>query len=218
MSNDFGSDEWRYILRPVSTRTSGRRADYAALTRQAIIDAARTLFAQRGFFGAKIDEIAELAQVAPGTVYAVGGGKHGLLRILIDEWADAPVLKKSLDRLPNLRDPHEVLALVAASSRKVRENHGTVMRVLLSAAPHDETAAEGLRESTERYRNTLAAVAQHLHELGALADGTDVQHATDVLWFYFGYSGYLTLTEDNGWPLAKAEQWLLIQCERTLLR
>ncbi|MFJ2256926.1 TetR/AcrR family transcriptional regulator [Streptomyces sp. NPDC087844] len=201
----------------MSTRTSGRRADYAELTRRAIIDAARTLFARRGFFGAKIDEIAELANVAPGTVYAVGGGKQGLLRILIDEWAAAPVLKESLERLPDLRDPHEVLALVAASSRRVREDHGDVIRVLLSAAPHDEPAAEGLRVSTERYRGTLAAVARHLHELGSLAEGTDARHATDVLWFYFGYSGYLTLTEDNGWPLAKAEQWLLTQCERTLL-
>ncbi|MFD5624922.1 TetR/AcrR family transcriptional regulator [Streptomyces sp. NPDC127072] len=161
----------------MSTRTSGRRADHAELPRQAIIDAARTLFAQHGFFGAKIDEIAELADVALGTVYAVGGGKQGLLRILIDEWAAAPVLKESVDRLPSLRDPHEVLALAAACSRKVRENHGTVVRVLLSAAPHDETAAEGLRESTERYRNTLAAVAQHLHELGAPADRTDARHA-----------------------------------------
>lgn len=201
----------------VTPRTPSRRADYAEQTRQAIIDAARTLFVQRGFFGSKIDEIAELAHVAPGTVYAVGGGKQGLLRIMVDEWAQAPLLKESLERMRGLRDPREVLALVASSSRRVREDHGAVMRVLLHTAPHDETAAEGLRESTERYRGTLAAVAEHLHGLGGLADGVDVRHATDVLWFYFGYAGYLTLTEDNGWPLQQAEKWLLIQCERTLL-
>ncbi|MFJ9032806.1 TetR/AcrR family transcriptional regulator [Streptomyces sp. NPDC102274] len=202
----------------MSPRTPSRRADYAELTRRAIIDAARTLFVRRGFFGSKIDEIAELAHVAPGTVYAVGGGKQGLLRIMIDEWADAPELKESLERLPGLRDPREVLALVASASRKVREDHGAVMRVLLSTAPHDETAAEGLRESTERYRGTLTATAEHLHELGSLAEGIDVRHATDVLWFYFGYSGYLTLADDNGWSLPDAERWLLVQCERALLR
>lgn len=39
-----------------------------------------------------------------------------------------------------------------------------------------------------------------------------------LLWFYFGYSGYLTLTEENGWSLPEAEKWLLTQCARTLLR
>ncbi|AQZ62555.1 Transcriptional regulator, TetR family [[Actinomadura] parvosata subsp. kistnae] len=201
----------------MSTRTSPRRADYAALTRQAIIDAARTLFAERGFFRTKIDEIAELANVAPGTVYAVGGGKQGLLGIMVDEWASAPLLKESLERLPALRDCHEILALVASASRQVREDHGAVMRILLNAAPHDDTAAQGLRESTERYRGTLAAVAERMHELGGLPDGVDIRRATDILWFYFGYSGYFTLTDDNGWSLPEAEQWLLARCEQALL-
>jgi AcrR family transcriptional regulator len=194
-----------------------RRAVYAEQTRRAIVDAARTLFAQRGFFGTKIDEVAELARVAPGTVYALGG-KQGLLRILVDEWADAPVLRESLDRLNDLRDATEVLTLVASASRKVREDHGTVIRVLLATAPHDQTAADGLRSSTERYRATLTAVAEHLFALGDLVEGIDAGQATDVLWFYFGYTGYFTLTEDNGWSLPKAEQWLLAQCARTLLR
>ncbi|ALG10345.1 TetR/AcrR family transcriptional regulator [Kibdelosporangium phytohabitans] len=198
------------------SRTGGRRADYAELTRKAIIDAARTLFAHNGYFGTKVDEIAKVARVAPGTVYAAGG-KQGLLRILVDEWANAPILKQSLDRLPSLTDPHEVLGLVASSSRSVREDHGDVMRVLLAAAPHDETAAEGLRSSTERYRRTLTAVAQHLDALGALHDSVDVQQAADVLWFYFGYSGYFTLTQDTGWSLQDAQQWLLRQCTNALL-
>lgn len=200
----------------MTARAGGRRADYAELTRTAIIDAARTLFAHKGFFGTKVDEIARLARVAPGTVYAAGG-KHGLLRILVGEWADAPIREESLHRLPALTDPREVLALVASASRAVREEHGDVMRVLLAAAPHDETAAEALRTSTERYRRTLTAVAQHLAALGALADGVDVQRAADVLWFYFGYSGYFTLTQDTGWSLPDAQRWLLAQCVTALL-
>ena len=26
-----------------------------------------------------------------------------------------------------------------------------------------------------------------------------VDDATDVLWFYFGYAGFFTLTDDNSW-------------------
>lgn len=96
------------------------------------------------------------AWVLPG----VTGGKQGLLRILVDQ--GAPILRESLTRLAELRDPQEVLA---SASRAAREEHGSVIRVLLTTAPHDETAAEGLRSSTKRYRSTLAAIAKHLHEL-----------------------------------------------------
>ncbi|MEV8639062.1 TetR/AcrR family transcriptional regulator [Streptosporangium sp. NPDC051023] len=200
----------------MSAYIQSRRADYAEATRQAIIDAARTLFASKGFFGTKVDEIAKAARVAPGTVYAAGG-KHGLLQILVDEWGTAPILRESLDRLAALRDPHEILAVVASASRTVREAHGSVMRVLIAAAPHDEAAAEGLRSSTDRYRGTLTAVARRLDELGALAEGMEVQRAADVLWFYFGYNGYFTLTEDNGWSFTEAEEWLRDRCTRALL-
>jgi AcrR family transcriptional regulator len=35
----------------------GRRADYAALTRQAIIDTARMLFAAKGFFATTVEDM-----------------------------------------------------------------------------------------------------------------------------------------------------------------
>ena len=35
-----------------------RREEYAQATRQAILDAARKLFAERGYFAAKVDDIA----------------------------------------------------------------------------------------------------------------------------------------------------------------
>jgi AcrR family transcriptional regulator len=60
-----------------------RRQDYAEATRPAIIDAARRLFAERGYFATKVDDIAAEARVAPATVYAVTGGKQNLLDILI---------------------------------------------------------------------------------------------------------------------------------------
>src|SRR5216683_2194712 len=48
-------------------------------TRQAIVGAARQLFSERGYFATKVDDVAALARVAPATVYAVSGGKQGLL-------------------------------------------------------------------------------------------------------------------------------------------
>jgi hypothetical protein len=35
-----------------------------------------------------------------------------------------------------------------------------------------------------------------------------VDDATDVLWFYFGHSGFFTLMDDNGWSADRSEEWL----------
>ena len=38
-----------------------------------------------------------------------------------------------------------------------------------------------------------------------------------MLWFYFGYSSYFTLHDDNGWSYRRAERWLAGQARRELL-
>src|SRR3954469_575530 len=110
----------------------GRRADYAALTRQAILDAARRLYAENGFFATKVEDIAAEARVAPATVYAVGGGKHGLLQTLMEEWLNFPVIEATYQRLGTLDDGEAVLRATAGGTREVREKWGDVMRVALA--------------------------------------------------------------------------------------
>jgi len=53
-----------------------RRMMRGQATRQAIVEAARRLFSERGYFATKVDDIAALARVAPATVYAVSGPHH----------------------------------------------------------------------------------------------------------------------------------------------
>lgn len=204
------------MTRPQGAR--GRRADYAALTRQAIVDTARRLFAAQGFFATTVEDIATGARVAPATIYATCGGKHGLLHTLIDQWQNAPVIQDTYQRVEALDDGDAILRLTAAGTRHVREQWGDVMRVVLATAPHDPRAAESLAGVTSNYRHGVELTAQRLADIGALDDGVTVTAATDVLWFYFGYSSYFTLTDDNGWTLTKAEHWLLDQARAALLR
>ncbi|HUN33613.1 MAG TPA: TetR family transcriptional regulator [Trebonia sp.] len=195
----------------------GRRADYAALTRQAIIDSARSLFAAKGFFATTVEDIATSARVAPATVYAVGGGKHGLLHTLLDQWQSAPVIEATYQHIGTLADGETILRATAAGTREVREQWGDVMRMMLVTAPHDPRVAESLAAVTGNYRQGIALTAQRLADVRALKPDVSVATATDILWFYFGYSSYFTLTDENGWPLAKAEQWLLAQASSALL-
>jgi hypothetical protein len=93
------------------------------------------------------------------------------------------------------------------SARGAGMASGHIMRVVRRRAPR-HGAAEGLATATTRYRGGIALVAQRLGKLGALREGIDAEEARGILWFYFGYAGFFTLVDENGWSYAKAEQWL----------
>ena len=56
----------------------------AAERREQLIDIARTLFAERGFDGASVEEIAARAEVSKPVVYEHFGGKEGLYAVVVD--------------------------------------------------------------------------------------------------------------------------------------
>ncbi|MFI0481947.1 TetR/AcrR family transcriptional regulator [Actinomadura sp. 9N215] len=196
---------------PTST---GRRAEYAELTRQAIITAARELFAEHGYFATTINQIAERARVAPATVYAVTGGKHGLIATLVDQWSTAPIIAERGARISAARDPRDVLRLTAEVVRDMRNQYGDIMHTARNVAPHDKSVAESLNAANTRYRSALDAVADHLEALDAL--GVDLAAARDILWFYFGYTGFSTLVNENNWTYDAATTWLTTQTAHAL--
>jgi AcrR family transcriptional regulator len=132
------------------TRWFARRKEYAEATRQAIVEAARHLFCERGYFSTKVDEIAALARVAPATVYAVSGGKQGLLHALIETGTGDPMVAATIRNIEEMNDPRAILRLVAATVRRMRAEYADVVRVMLTTAPHDQAAAEILASATVR--------------------------------------------------------------------
>lgn len=65
----------------MASKSRGRRED----KRRRIIDAAVDVFAEKGFFGAKVSEIADAAGVADGTIYLYFKSKDDLLISLFEE-------------------------------------------------------------------------------------------------------------------------------------
>jgi AcrR family transcriptional regulator len=194
-----------------------RRQDYAEATRQAIVDAARRLFAERGYFATKVSDIAAEARVAPATVYAVTGGKQNLLNTLITTWTTDPIVEQTLTHIDTTTDPVAIIREVASASRTMREAYVDVIRVMLATAPHDQAVARQEQAATAIYRAALVPIAGRLAQLGGLRPGTQVDDVVDLLWFYFGYSSYFTLTDDNGWSYDHAERWLADQATAALL-
>jgi AcrR family transcriptional regulator len=191
-----------------------RRAQAAENTHNAIVDAARELFAARGYATTTIEQVAKLADVSPATVYAVAGGKRGLLRSLVQRWANSPLASEGVRDLPTMDDPYAIIAHLARASREVRERHGDVLRTLLATAASNSEIATELGSSTARYRGTVGLIAQRLGELGVAGER---DRMAGVIWFYFGYNGgYFTLVDDNGWTFDEAEGWLVEQCTSAL--
>ena len=54
------------------------------LARAAVIDAARTLFLERGYGTTTMEAISDLADVPPATVYRLFSSKRGILKATLD--------------------------------------------------------------------------------------------------------------------------------------
>src|SRR5215210_5901035 len=54
------------------------------LARAAVVDAARTLFLERGYGATTIEAISAASDVPTATVYRLFSSKHGILRALLD--------------------------------------------------------------------------------------------------------------------------------------
>ena len=191
-----------------SSASAGRRAEYAEATRQAILDAARELFVRKGYFGTKVEEIARTARVSPATVYAVGGGKHGLLRTLIESGTTAEDIPVILARIESFDEPRELIRFLVHSTRVKFEQWSDLMRQVAAAAPQEPTVRECQRIAHESMRGGLALTARRLADLGALRGGIDVARAADLLWLYLGNTAYFIRTDDLGWSLDESETWL----------
>ena len=65
------------------------RKESMELTRARLLDAAEEVFAERGFAGASLDQIADRAGYTRGAVYANYDGKPGLFLAIMDRWLTA---------------------------------------------------------------------------------------------------------------------------------
>ncbi|PRY35682.1 TetR/AcrR family transcriptional regulator [Umezawaea tangerina] len=203
--------------RPEEATPVLRRAEYAQATRQAILDAARELFVRQGYFGTKVEEIARTARVAPATVYAVGGGKHGLLRTLIESGTTAEDIAGILATMKAIEEPRELVLFMVRATRVTFERWADLMRQVAAAAPQEPTVRETQRIAHESMRGGLGYAAGRLAEMGALREDVDVDRATDLFWLHLCNSAYFIRTDDLGWSLDESEAWLAETLPRALL-
>jgi AcrR family transcriptional regulator len=75
------------------TTTVSIREEQRALTRTRLLDAAKRVFAQRGFHGASLEEIAQEAGATTGAIYSNFAGKEELFLALFEEHVESQIQK-----------------------------------------------------------------------------------------------------------------------------
>jgi AcrR family transcriptional regulator len=191
------------------------RAAQAGQTRLAILAAATRLFAEQGWAGTGMRDVARAAQVSVETVYANFGSKAQLLKQAMD------VAVVGDDEPVPLSDRPEFRALAEGNARaraeatgrllvNLRRRSARLQRVLQQAGPSDPELAEVLQAGrvTERhdFREGLTAVAQR--------DVTETE--VDEMFAVLSNDVYLLLTETCGWTDDAYQTWVATTVVRRL--
>ncbi|KGF02491.1 MAG: TetR/AcrR family transcriptional regulator [Actinomyces urogenitalis] len=132
----------------MSTKASKRTRMSASERREQLIDVARGLFAEKGFDGTSIEEVASRAKVSKPVVYEHFGGKEGLYAVIVD------------------RELSTISSTITAALSSPAPPSAVVERAALALLTYIEDSPDGFRllsSSTDRaagtYSTLLADVA-----------------------------------------------------------
>lgn len=195
---------------PVNPPKKSRR-EQAAETRTRMIEAASAAFAEDGYVGARMVDIAARARVAVQTLYFTFHTKPELLQACYDHAVLGP------ERLPPPEQPFFRAIMTARSGRAALlafadGNSTIVARVApideaARAAQHEPEAVEVRERSEQLRREGYRAVAEHLAERFGLRPGLTAEEATDILLMMGSGAPYLTL-RGYGWSHERYVAWL----------
>jgi AcrR family transcriptional regulator len=191
----------------------GRQAR-TRLARAAVVEAARTLFLERGYAGTTIETISEESDVPPATVYRLFSSKLGILKALLDVSIAGDDEAGALEDRPHVRalladrDPRNQLSGFAGITRGIMSRAEPVHRILVSAAGSDPDAAALLAEQARQRRQGQARIARSLAGVGALRPKLRERDAADIIHALMSPEVYRLLVGDRGWPPERYQQWL----------
>jgi AcrR family transcriptional regulator len=191
------------------------RAEQAARTRAAVLDAAGRLFAANGWAGTGVRDVARAAGVAVETVYTAFGSKTDLLLAAIDVAVVGDLDPVALGDRPEFaalgRGPRAARARAAAHLvRDINERLAGIGKAFREAAVGDATLAQRLVEAEDRRRVSVGQAA----DLVAGRPVTDTER--DGLWAVVSLEVHDLLVQRTGWSGDAYESWLADAIERLL--
>ena len=199
------------------TYTQRARAEDAARTRTAIIDAVFARLREAPAEPISIDRIARMAGVARSTVYAIFGSRAGLFDAVGRELVERSGYASLLDakHQPDARE-HLRAGLRAAS--EMHAANRDISRALRSMAQLDEHAVGGVVTRMDEERATgMRRLADRLAEQGLLREDLDAEDAEHVLWMLTSFDSFDALYTGRGLSVDRTVELLVDAAENALL-
>jgi AcrR family transcriptional regulator len=198
-----------------------RRRQAAARTRAAILDAARELFAERGYAATPMTAIADRAGVALDTVYASVGRKPELARLLIETAITGthqavPAEQRDYVRAIQATPEAETkIALYAAAIAAIAPRMALVLAIIQQAVPDEPELATLWAEIAERRAANMRLFVADLASVAPLR--LDLDEAADIVWATNAAELYQLLVGQRGWTPQRYERFLTDTWKRLLL-
>jgi AcrR family transcriptional regulator len=206
-------------------RRSGTTAPQARTrrTKASVVDAARSLFEERGYAATTIEAISERSDTPQATIYRLFASKLGILKAVIDvsivgddeevAMADRPQVRQLLADV----DAHQLLAQFAALLRDLMARTAPVHRLLADAARSDPDAASLLAEIARQRQEGQRRIARSLARSGALRPELRERDAADIIHALASPEVYGLLVLDRGWSGQRYERWVADTLRQQLL-
>lgn len=191
------------------------RAERAAVTRRRIAEAARGLFATRGYGATTLREIAVAAGVAVQTVYAVFGSKANILRQLRESLVTDPAADAAFGAALGASSPSRALDLFARSIRLRWETGQDIVAIHKEAALADSTIRAEVEAVLSARRHGIGRLARALVTLEPSPHERQVVAVIDALTLP---EIYAELVGTHRWSADAYETWLADALRRLVLR
>jgi len=179
-----------------------------------VVDAARTLFLERGYVATTVEAISEHSDVPTATVYRLFSSKLGILKALLDTSIagdDRPLAVEERQEVASLfteADPRKLLSGFAGVTTAINQRTNEVYVVLISAAASDPAAAELLGEIRQQRDQGQGRIARSLSRAHTLKPGLRERDAADLVHALMSPELYRLLVGDRGWSPERYEEWL----------
>ncbi|TQK45066.1 TetR family transcriptional regulator [Streptomyces sp. SLBN-118] len=152
---DGGTSSGTDKKRPPGSRRARRVRMTGAERREQLLDIGRTLFAEKGFEGTSVEEIAAKAGVSKPVVYEHFGGKEGLYAVVVDR-----EMRQLLDMVTSALTaghPRELLEQAAFALLDYIETYTDGFRILVRDSP--------VAQSTGTFASLISDIATQVEDI-----------------------------------------------------
>lgn len=211
-------------VKPRRRYRAPHRAEQAAATRRAVLDAAYELFTERGYAPTTVTQIAERAGVNVDTLYSAVGRKPALLREVVEtaiSGQDHAVPAEQRDYVRAIRAARtagQKIDVYAAALVSMAPRTAPVFRALRDAATRDPDCAALHTEITQRRAANMRLFAADLRATGELRTDLTDDEVADIVWSMNATEYHDLLVRERGWTPERFGAHLSDAWRRLLVR